>query len=205
MQYLFTLSLYFSFCANLFAASVWSISKDNQRLFIGGTIHVLSQQDYPLPAAYDKAYQQAQSLVFETDMQVVMSPQFQQKSLMAMSYQDGTTVESVLTAATLKALKAHLGKRNIPFQSVEYFKPSMLSLVLSFTELQLMGLTHQGVDAFYFAKATQDNKPRTWLETPDEQLNFLKAMGVGKEDELIRYTIKDIARLPTLLNALLTT
>lgn len=188
-----------------YAASVWKVSKGEQQLFIGGTIHVLSKADYPLPDAYDKAYQKANTLVFETDLQEAMSPAFQQKSLMLMSYQDGTTVDKVLSADTLEKLNVHLKSRNIPFQNIQFFKPSLLSLVLSFTELQLKGLTQEGVDAHYFAKAGQDSKARHWLETPDQQLDFIKSMGVGREDELISYTLKDISNLPTLLNGLLTT
>ena len=66
-----------------------------------------------------------------------------------------------------------------------------------------MGLTQQGVDAYYFAKAGQDNKSRSWLETPDQQLSFLAKMGEGKEDELINYTLRDMKRMPTLLKGLL--
>ena len=100
------------------AASVWRISKSDQQLFIGGTIHILSQKDYPLPDAYDKAYQQSQALVFETDMQAIMSPQFQQQSMLAMSFRDGRTIKDVLSEDTMKALSSHLSSRGIPLQNI---------------------------------------------------------------------------------------
>jgi len=36
--------------------SVWKVSKGNRHLYLGGTIHVLSKNDYPLQASFEKAY-----------------------------------------------------------------------------------------------------------------------------------------------------
>jgi uncharacterized protein YbaP (TraB family) len=34
-------------------SSVWEISKDGKTLFLGGSIHLLREQDLPLPFAFD--------------------------------------------------------------------------------------------------------------------------------------------------------
>jgi len=47
---------------------VWKVSDGNNELYIGGTIHVLSAADYPLPEVYDKAYRDSDSVVLETDL-----------------------------------------------------------------------------------------------------------------------------------------
>ena len=80
--------------------SLWVISAQGQKLFIGGTIHVLSPADYPLPDAFDRAYQQAQKLVFETDIAEVGSVGFQQQMMAAMVYSDGRSLRAALDPAT---------------------------------------------------------------------------------------------------------
>lgn len=69
--------LYISVGTLLFAHScVWKVSKDDQILYIGGTIHVLRQHDFPLPEEFDKAYAHASYLVFETDMEAIENLNF---------------------------------------------------------------------------------------------------------------------------------
>ena len=57
---------------------VWKVAKGDAHLFIGGTVHVLSQDDYPLPEAFEKAYQASSIIVFEADIQEMQTPKFQQ-------------------------------------------------------------------------------------------------------------------------------
>jgi uncharacterized protein YbaP (TraB family) len=46
--------------------SVWKISNGNNVLYIGGTIHVLRESDYPLPEAFETAFENSTIIVFET-------------------------------------------------------------------------------------------------------------------------------------------
>lgn len=184
------------------AASVWKVSKGSNILYIGGTIHILSPGDYPLPAEYEKAYQGASKIVFETDMAAVNSIDFQQKLMSQLTYSDGTTLDKVLKPETYQALKQHLAKRNIPIEAMATLKPSLVAITLSVIELQALGFTSEGVDQFYANKATQDEKLQGWFETPDEQIAFL--VGLGKEDEsaMIDYTLLDIKKLAETVNSM---
>src|SRR5262245_36398242 len=46
-------------------SSVWSVEKDGHKLHIGGTIHLLREEDYPLPDVFEQAYAESKKLVFE--------------------------------------------------------------------------------------------------------------------------------------------
>ena len=80
------------------ASSVWQVSKGENSVFIGGTIHVLSDADYPLPAAFEHAYSKSPILVFEADMAKMKTPAFQAAMLRAVSYSDGASLKSALPA-----------------------------------------------------------------------------------------------------------
>ena len=62
------LLLIFAFSAQA-EAPLWKIENGGKHLFIGGTIHLLTPSDYPLPAAFEVAYKQSAKVVLETDMQ----------------------------------------------------------------------------------------------------------------------------------------
>ena len=46
-------------------SSVWQVSKGNDSLFIGGTVHILPKSEMPLPVEFNHAYKQADTIVLE--------------------------------------------------------------------------------------------------------------------------------------------
>ncbi|MGS2720020.1 TraB/GumN family protein [Paraglaciecola aestuariivivens] len=184
------------------AASVWKVSGKEHSLYIGGTIHVLTPDDYPLPKEYDLAFAQADKLVFETDIAAINTPAFGQKMMSLMMFNDGTTINQVLDPQTYKNLAIYLSSKNLPMQAFASHKPSLLAISLTFLELQALGYTSEGVDKFYSDKALQAGKPQFWLETPDEQLNFIANLGKDDPSAMIDYTLKDLQKMPNSFNAL---
>ena len=197
-----SLSTCLIFSLNLKAASVWKVSNAQHSLYIGGTIHVLTPKDYPLAKEYDLAYNASDKVIFETDMNVVSSPEFGQKMMSQMMYRDGTTINKVLQPETYQALAIHLSSRKIPMQAFASYKPSLLAISLTMIELQSMGYTSEGVDMFYANKAKAQGKQQGWLETPDEQLAFMSSMGDDDPNAMVEYILKDITNMPELFGKL---
>lgn len=174
------------------AASVWKVTSGANTLYIGGTIHLLKPQDYPLPKEYEQAYQAANKVVFETNMDTIAQLGFKQKMQEALSYSDGTTIDEILSADTFSSLKAYLDSRQIPFTAVQHLKPSALAISLSLIELRYLGFTSEGVDQFYAQKAQKDQKTQGWLEEPEAQIVALKELQEQDNNEVIHYALDDI-------------
>jgi uncharacterized protein YbaP (TraB family) len=181
---------------------VRKIAKGNTQLFIGGTIHFLAKADYPLPLAFEKAYNQSAKIVFETDLQQMQTPEFQKKLLSKVAYPDGRSLKTVLTETTFKKLESHLSGRGIPMANMVNFKPGMVLMALTAIELQRLGLMGTGVDEFFNLRAINDRKKLGQLETADEQLALIATMGEGQEDELIAYTLCEIEKMPQLMQSI---
>ena len=184
-------------------SSVWKVSKGNQHLFIGGTIHVLSKDDYPLPKAYDKAYQQSETIVFETNIEKANDPAFMRKLVGSFAYKHGKTLRSDLKRATFTALEEYCLSSGIPISLLLPYKPQFASLILTSMELRKQGIRLAGVDDHFNQRALRDNKIVHQLETIEEQLQFLANMGRGQEDELILSTIKENQQLENLMQLML--
>mgnify|MGYP000047117683 CR=1 FL=1 len=45
-----------------------SVEGNGNTLYLGGTIHVLREADYPLPLEFDSAYSLAETIVLEADL-----------------------------------------------------------------------------------------------------------------------------------------
>ncbi|MCW4629813.1 MULTISPECIES: TraB/GumN family protein [Marinomonas] len=178
------------------AASVWKVTSGTNTIYIGGTIHLLTPQDYPLPLAYEKAYQAADKVVFETNMDVINNHAFKQQMKKELSYSDGTTIDKIISPDTYQSLKIYLDARQIPFTAVQNLKPSALAISLSMIELKHLGFTSEGVDYFYAEKAKQDKKPSGWLEEPEKQVEILSDVNTKDSDDVINYALTDIKDMP---------
>ena len=195
------LLLIFAFSAQA-EAPLWKIENGGKHLFIGGTIHLLTPSDYPLPAAFEVAYKQSAKVVLETDMQKLQSPEFQATMMRRLSYSDGASLQQVLNKNTYQALEQFFSTRGIPMASIIGFKPGMVATMMTMVELQRLGLAGIGVDAYYNTKSISDGKNLGQLESVESQLDFIANMGVGQEDAMLAYSLEDIEKLPALMQSM---
>lgn len=186
--------------------SLWVISQGEDQVYLGGTIHLLRNSDYPLPAPFEVAYDMADELYFETDLGTINSPAFQQQVMAQLTYQDGRTLGSVLSDEAYNALETYVSNSGlpIPMPMLESFKPGLLISTLSVLEMQKMGFTPQGVDAYFFTRAVGDGKQRGQLESIEEQLSMLSGMGEGYESDYVLYSLADFEQLEDELGNIVT-
>lgn len=184
--------------------SVWKVTNGNHELYLGGTIHVLSSADYPLPAPFERAYQLANTLIFETDIAALNGVEAQQKFAGLMTFQDGQTLTQAIDESTLKQLEQFLSARGIPLQNFMPFTPVGVSLTLTMLELQRLGINPAaGIDNHFSARAASDKKTLESLETLDQQLAFLRGMESLDANELILSTISEVNEMAELWRAML--
>ena len=182
--------------------SMWVVEKNGNRLYLGGTIHVLSKEDYPLPPEFGAAYAEAEMIVLETDPDALNSPGMQRQLLSRMAYQDGTTLQDHLSQETWRKLAKYSEERGIPLEGLKIFKPGMLVITLTVVELQRLELLGTGVDQYFANIAAADGKPVDKLETAERQLEFLSRLGEDDPDAAIRYTLRDLDQLPSLFRSI---
>ncbi|MBU2571352.1 MAG: TraB/GumN family protein [Gammaproteobacteria bacterium] len=182
--------------------SLWRVGKNDAELFIGGTIHLLSTSDYPLPEAFDRVYRKADKLVLEVDLADLSGQEAQIAMMQRLQYVDGTTLRDELNAETYAELQRFCLHAGIPIESLQNLKPPLVAISLMMFELHRLGLAEAGVDHFFSAKAQADNKPVGALESLETQISVLEQMGRGQENELILSTLREIEELPALLGEL---
>ena len=177
-------------------APVWKVSKGKEFLYLGGTIHLLSNKDYPLPEAFQIAYQSADDVVLETDIKALQAPELQQQLLNAMSYQDHRALSNVLDRGTYDSLEALLKSRGIPIAVFDKFTPAGAIMAITQFELQKLGLIgDDGVDMHFAKRAAGDSKESLFLESFDEQLSFMQSMNNLDPNLVVKSGIKDLENI----------
>lgn len=181
---------------------LWKVSKGESVLYLGGTVHVLSKQDLPFPAAFDRAFAAADLVAFETDISQLENPSLQFKLMGLMSYQDGRLLNQVISAGLYQQLNDFLTSRGMPPHLLLSMKPAGVMITMLGIELQRLGITESGADVYYFNKARDANKPVLGLESIDTHINYLGALGEGNEEAFLQQTLNDIEKTESLMQTL---
>lgn len=182
--------------------SIWQVSNGTNTVYLGGTFHMLKPSDYPLPKEFEQVYKKVNWLVFETDMDQLSSPEFQQKFLQSMTLPTGQILADHLSAEAYAELIRYAARNGMDTGRLQRFTPQMVALIITIEELKKYGLTAEGVDTFIGDKAKKDRKIVTKLESTDDQIHYISTMGAGNESNLILQTLADMKDLPEELNAM---
>jgi uncharacterized protein YbaP (TraB family) len=85
------------------AACVWKVTSGTNVLYLGGSIHALKSQDYPLPAAYNRAFDASDRLVCEVDPKALL--QSSKGILKAGQYPKGDSLKNHVDPRTYNYLQ----------------------------------------------------------------------------------------------------
>jgi len=184
-------------------APVWRVTDGESTVYLGGTVHLLRPEDYPLPEEFDQAYEGSSELFFETDISSMNDLSVQAQMLQQLTYRDGRTLRDVLDKEAYAALETYTAEVGMPPMMLEQFKPGMIISALQVLEFQRMGFTPQGADAFFNTQALIDGKSIGALETLDEQIGYLAAMGEGNESEFIMMSLEELDSTAKLIDEMI--
>jgi len=190
-----------SLCLLLFSvdslaqSSVWLATKNGNTVYLGGTIHMLRADDYPLPPEFETAYAEADSLYFEIDIDQMNDPVAQLGMLQRLMYTDGRTLQTVLNNEAYSTLTDYVAKFGMPMLMLQNMKPGMLMSTLELVEFQTRGFTPDGVDMHFHQRAKADGKTIEAFETVDEQIGFIENMGEGEESEYVLLSLRDLEKI----------
>lgn len=186
-------------------SSVWKVSKGQNYFYLGGTVHVLTENDYPFPNEFSSAYKDSSKIIFETDIAALETPEFESMFITAMSYNDDRTLASELNTNTYQKLDDFMVKREIPIDNFSTFQPWGVSLIITMIEYQRFGMVPDyGVDRYFNNLALADSKEVGGLETAEQQLGFLSSLATIDPNLSIEYTLRDLKNLPEFIQTIRT-
>lgn len=180
-------------------SAVWKVSKDGAELYLGGTIHVLSGQDYPLPQEFEQAYRKADIIVLETDLLAMRQPEAQLQLLQKLMYPAGQSLRDEISGSTYEQLADYVATTLLDLSMLDTMRPPLVMITLTMAELQRLGMGDAGVDMFFNNLALQEGKSLQGLESVELQIAIMESMGKGHEDEMILSTIAELRDMPAMM------
>lgn len=158
-----------------------------------GSVHLATDDFYPLPDLFYDAFEKADALVVEVDMSKLDQNTFQASLLRKGMYQAPDALSKHVSKETLDAVNAY-GK--LPPVLTERMKPWLLATMVTMQELQEIGYKPElGIDQHFLAKAKDTGKKVLELESSKAQLDLLSGFDAKLQEQFLIGTLRDIKTL----------
>ena len=176
--------------------TLWRIAGATNSVYLLGSIHLLREQDHPLPGVIDKAYDDADVIVMEIDMDD-MDPVYTQAAFnRAGVLQDGTTLQDLMGEEAFTAASEAAAAIDIPLDMLAKSEPWLAAITVELMLLYRIGFDPAlGVEMTMTQRAAADGKPIEGLETIDEQLAFLDSLPIDAQREMLLQVLSEGAAM----------
>ena len=168
-------------------ALLWKVTKDNQKAYLYGTIHISCNAS--LDEQIEKALAKSDELMLEIDLS---DPSLQMKMMQKMMLPDQKDASDYLPDEDYKLLENYIDEnvKAIPsFAMIKNMKPILVSSLITQSLLTCDNKT--GYDQLLLQKAQEEDMAISGLETIDDQMSALDGIPAKQVYNEIIESIKD--------------
>lgn len=162
--------------------------------YLLGSVHLLPQSAYPLPAALDRAYHAAAGLVLETDLAALADPKMQLQLLEQAQAPNGPDggLRGQIGAPLYEQVRRYAAAQKLEPAICDRFKAWFCALTLEVLSFSASDYKPElGIDQHYYALASTAQKPVLALEEPAAHLGLFTTMPDALAAELLQTTLDD--------------
>ena len=190
--------------ADASSTTLWLAEGLQNRVYLLGSVHLLRESDYPLPAVIDVAYEDAETVIMEIDMDD-LDPMEMQSLVTQLGVLDGATTLRKLMGDDMYAEAAKAAADlDIPLDMLDRSEPWLAALTVEELLLFRMGFNPLfGVEMHLAGRAGSDGKPIEGFETVEQQLRFLDNLSLEAQREMLLQTLKESAELQDLMDSII--
>jgi uncharacterized protein YbaP (TraB family) len=172
---------------------VWKATSRAGIIYLVGSVHLLSNDFYPLNPALEAAFKDADLLVEEADLGDMLDPSSQMQLLTRGMLPANQSLDKVVSPATFALVNKRVGEMGVPIDPMKQFKPWMLAMMFEQLEWQKAGFDpNLGLDKHFYDRAKSEGKTVQGLETVEYQISRFDEMTMDQQDHLLEETLKDI-------------
>jgi uncharacterized protein YbaP (TraB family) len=171
---------------------LWKVSDADSSVYLLGSFHLLAKSDYPLSPDIDRAFDAAESLVFEVAPDDLDDPGVTAKMFALASSDPEASLARAVPADLAPALNARLAKAGLPPERMAGFEPWFVDTMLVTVLGQRAGYAPEdGLDRVLMARAKAAGKATSGLETVDGQLATLDGTPLAEQIASLREFVQE--------------
>jgi uncharacterized protein len=186
--------------------TLWTVEGEHNTVYLLGSIHVLRAGDEGLPAAAEDAYDDAEQLVMEIDLDDVAAgdPAALLGAMQRMALlPEGDSLREVL-GADYDTINERTRGAGLDLALLDRFAPWFVAVTLLQLELAKRGFSPElGVEQLLATRAVADGKPIQGLETAEQQFAVLAGLPMPMQKRFLVMTLEDAAGLDAEIDELM--
>ena len=166
-------------------ACVWKVTGPNGKVaYLGGSVHALKKSDYPLPAAYMRAFDASSRIAFEVDAGALKESS--DSLVKEGKYRKGDSLKKHVDPRTYAYMRRLFELMNVPEESLSQWRPWFIVVMLESISAQ-HALPEVGVDEFFMRRAAKRSMPVVGLESVEEHAGVFSRLS-DRESEILLLT-----------------
>jgi uncharacterized protein YbaP (TraB family) len=183
--------------------ALWQLEGQRNRVYLFGSIHLLRPGEFRIEGELALAYGDAEAVYLEVDL-AALSPSMMAAAVAELAIDpQGRTLDELMGEDAHEAYVLARGA-GIELATLGHVEPWFAALTVMSLALAREGLSGEdGVEQQVIARAAADGKEIHGLETLEEQLGVLDAMGSRQQREFLLKSLEDARQVPAAVQTLL--
>jgi uncharacterized protein YbaP (TraB family) len=176
--------------------TLWRAQGASNSVYLLGSIHLLRAEDHPLPSVIDTAYEDAEVLVMELDMDDLDSAETQHLFNQNGVLRDDTTLRDLMGEKLYEQAERAAEAGDIPIDMLAKSEPWLAAITVEMMALYRIGFNPMlGVEMHLMSRAVADGKPIEGLEAIEEQLALLDGLSLPAQRAMLLQTLEESANM----------
>ena len=172
---------------------LWKIDSEYNTVYLLGSIHILRQEDHPLPKLMEDAFYDADALVFEIDLASAKTMGAQYMMLSKATGDGPDTLQTMLTEDTYDIAAKEAAEIGLNIEQLGVFEPWFVALYIDQLKYDQLGFKPEyGVDEYFYNRAQQAGKDLHALETLEYQIDLFDQLSWPDQEMLLLETFDEI-------------
>jgi hypothetical protein len=186
-------------------ASVWSIKGKRNTVYLAGSVHALPRDHAGLSPQLEQAYQAADAIVMEVDLDDLNPLEAVQFVAEKGTLPASQSLEQVVGADRYSRIVQLAESIDVPELALARLEPWAAAMVLTQFALMKSGFDPElGIDMQVTARAREDGKPIDGLETVVDQLGIFDSRSLSEQTKFLVDAANDVPKMHEDLERLIT-
>ena len=183
---------------------LWQVDGEQNRIFLLGSIHLLREQDHPIPDAIYSAYEEAETLYMELDMDDMDPFEGQALTNELGLIKDGRTLRDLMGPDLFAQAATLAESAQIPLGLLEKSEPWLAAMNVEIMLLMRIGFNPVfGIENQFMERAKADGKEILGFETMRQQLEFLDGLSEEAQREMLMQALSESGEMQDMMDGMI--
>lgn len=160
----------------------YEVTYNEQHVYLFGSIHVGDDHLYPIREEVMEAFDHADSLSVELDINRIDEMALSQQMMNSGMLSEDETLSDYIPDDMIEDVTQYLSQLMIPEQMITQFEPWFLTMLLNdYAQMQTDYTSEEGIDQYFIRLAESEDLPIMELESAEDQISAISGAPMDEQ------------------------